>query len=121
MAFSVKFQTILMWVQVWGLPFDLRNKEAGRDIGQGIGKVIEVDCKAIASNQPRFRRVRVDMPLDKPIHWGAPMLSPKGDKVWVAFQHERLLGLCFHCVLLVHETKACKNTKLKVGGGKSIW
>ena len=47
-AFSVNFQTVPMWVQVWGLPFDLIYKEAGIDIGQRIGRVIEVDCKAIA-------------------------------------------------------------------------
>ena len=71
MAFSIKFLTIPIWVQVWGLPFDLINEEeARRDIGQGIGRVIEVDCKAIASNQARFLQVRVDMPLDKPIHRG---------------------------------------------------
>ena len=45
---SVKFLTIPIWVQVWGLLFDLINEEAGRDIGQGIGRVIKVDCKAIA-------------------------------------------------------------------------
>ena len=33
MAFSVKFLTIPIWVQVWGPPFDLINKEARRDIG----------------------------------------------------------------------------------------
>ncbi|XP_030965677.1 uncharacterized protein LOC115986615 isoform X1 [Quercus lobata] len=114
-AFSVNFQTVPMWVQVWGLPFDLINKEVGIDIGQGIGRVIEVDWKAIASDQARFLRVRVDVPLDKPIRRGAPVLSPEGDKVRVAFQYERLCGLCFHCGLLGHEAKACKTTKLKVG------
>uniref|UniRef100_A0A7N2RF99 DUF4283 domain-containing protein n=1 Tax=Quercus lobata TaxID=97700 RepID=A0A7N2RF99_QUELO len=104
-AFSVNFQYVLMWVQVWGLPFDHFNKEAGRDIGRAIGRVIEVDCKAIASDQARFLRIRVEMPIDKPIQRGAPVLSPEGDQVWVAFQYERLLGLCFHCGLLGHESK----------------
>ena len=111
-AFSVNFQTVPMWVQVWGLPFNLINKEAGIDIGQGIGRVIDVDWKAIASDQARFLRVRVDVPLDTPIRREAPVLS---DKVWVAFEYERLCGLCFHCGLLGHEAKACKTTKLKVG------
>nr|POE67563.1 hypothetical protein CFP56_65011 [Quercus suber] len=76
--------------------------------------IIEVDCEAIAPGEARFLRVRVDVPLDKPIRGGAPVLSPEGDKVWVAFKYERLCGLCFHCGLLGHEAKACKFTKLKV-------
>ncbi|XP_050282322.1 uncharacterized protein LOC126723089 isoform X8 [Quercus robur] len=114
-VFSVNFQTVPMWVQVWELPFDLINQEAGRAIGRRIGRVIEVDCKSIASGEARFLRVRVDVPLDKPIRRGAPVLSPEGDKVRVAFKYEGLCGLCFHCGLLGHEAKACKTTKLKVG------
>ncbi|XP_023874189.1 uncharacterized protein LOC111986738 [Quercus suber] len=106
-AFLVKFLTIPILVQVWGLPFDLINAEAGRDIGKGIGRVIVMDSKAIASNQAWFLRVEVEMPLDKPIPRRAPILSPEGDKVWVAFQYEHLIGLCFQCGFLGHEAKAC--------------
>lgn len=96
-----------IWVQVWGLPFDLIDEEAGRDIGRGIGQVTEVDCKAVAPDQARFLRIRVEMPIDKPIQHGALVLSPKGDQVWVAFQYERLLRLCFDYGLLGHEAKLC--------------
>ena len=92
MAFSVNFQYVLIWVQVWGLLFDLINEEAGRDIGKAIGRVIEVDCKEITSDHARFLRIQVEMPIDKLIQRGAPVLSPEGDQVWVAFQYERLLG-----------------------------
>uniref|UniRef100_A0A7N2LK31 Zinc knuckle CX2CX4HX4C domain-containing protein n=1 Tax=Quercus lobata TaxID=97700 RepID=A0A7N2LK31_QUELO len=47
------------------------------------------------------------MPTDKPIQRGAPVISPEGDQVWVAFQYERLQGLCFHYGLLGHEAKSC--------------
>nr|POF16846.1 hypothetical protein CFP56_17415 [Quercus suber] len=50
---------------VWGLPFDLMNLEAGKDISGGIGKVLDVDCKATDSNQAQFLRVRVEVPLNK--------------------------------------------------------
>ena len=56
-----------MWVQVWGLPFDLINKDAGLDIARGIGKVVPVDCKALASDQAHFLRIRVEIPMDKPL------------------------------------------------------
>ena len=80
-TFSVSVLHIPIWVQVWGLPFDLINEEAGRDIGSGIGKVVYVDCKAISSNQSRFLRIRVEMPLDKLIRRRAPVISPEGDRV----------------------------------------
>ncbi|KAK7851769.1 hypothetical protein CFP56_040979 [Quercus suber] len=51
--------------EVWGLPFDLMNLEAGKDISGGIGKVLDVDCKATDSNQAQFLRVRVEVPLNK--------------------------------------------------------
>ena len=37
-------------MQVWGLLFDLINEEEGRDIDSGIGRVVDVDCKAILSD-----------------------------------------------------------------------
>ena len=42
-ARSVSFSVISIWVQVWGLPFDLINEEAGMDIRKGLGHVVEVD------------------------------------------------------------------------------
>lgn len=42
-TFSVNFLHIPIWVEVWGLPFDFINEEAGRDIGSGIGRVVVVD------------------------------------------------------------------------------
>ncbi|XP_065625608.1 uncharacterized protein LOC112020135 [Quercus suber] len=95
------------FTMLWRLPFDLMNVEVGRDIGGGIGNVLEVDCKAITSDQAPFLRVRVEVPLSKPLRRGAPILSPEGDKVWVAFQYERLQGLCFNCGILGHELKTC--------------
>ena len=92
---------------MWGLLFNLITKEASQDIGESIGKVLEVDCKAIVADRARFLCIQVELPLKKPIKRGALVLSPKGDKVWIAFQYERLVGLCFNYGLIGHEARDC--------------
>ena len=37
-----------------GASFDLLSEEVGRDIGNGLGKVVEVDLKALSSDQAVF-------------------------------------------------------------------
>lgn len=66
-----------------------------------------MDAKAIASEQVRFLRIRVDIPLSKPLQRGALVISPEGDKTWVAFKYERIVGLCYLCGHLGHEVKFC--------------
>ena len=66
-ATSVRFTLMPIWVQVWGLPFYLLLEEVGRDIGSSLGDILEVDLKAFSSDQAHFIRVRVELPLDKPL------------------------------------------------------
>ena len=56
-ARTVEFKHIPLWVQVWGLPFDLISEEASKDIGEGLGKVVEIDNKVFLSEQARFVRI----------------------------------------------------------------
>lgn len=39
------------------------------------------------------------------------MVSFEGNRAWVAFEYERIVGLCFACGRLGHESKACPNTE----------
>ena len=105
---TMSFTHIPIWVQAWGLPFDLINEEASQDIGRGLGTFIDVDCKASKSDQAHFLRVRVEIPLDKPLRRGGPVVSPEGDEVQVAFRYERLVGWCFTCGIIGHELKECR-------------
>nr|POF16037.1 hypothetical protein CFP56_45026 [Quercus suber] len=85
------------------------------DIGRRLKKIIEVDCKAFNFDQPRFLRIRVEIPLDKPFQWGGPVVRSKGDEVWVAFRYECLVGWCFACGRIGHDEKECS-----MAGGKDM-
>lgn len=83
------------------------NEEARRDIGGSLGEVLDVDAKSIVSEHARFLRISVDLPLDKPLQRGALVISPEGDKLWLAFKYERIVGLCYSCGWLGHKMKTC--------------
>lgn len=74
-ARTVSFTHIPIWIQVWSLPFDLINEEAGQDIGRALGKFTDLDCKASKSDQAHFLRVCVEIPLDKPLQRGDRSLA----------------------------------------------
>ena len=54
---------------------------------------MEADLKVFASDQARFLRVRVELPLEKPLRRRGVVASPEGDKVCIGFKYERLVGL----------------------------
>ena len=117
---TVTFTHQPFWIQVWGLPFDLITEEAGRDIGSGIGKLVEVDCKAFQTEQSRFLRIRVEVPLDKPLRRGGPVISPEQDEVRVAFKYERLVGWCFTYGKIGHDHKECPSSDA-AGDGEKLY
>ena len=79
----------------------------GRDIGSGLGEVLEVYLKAFSSDQACFIRVRVELPLDKPLYQGGVVASLEGDKVCIGFKYERLIGLCYQCGQIGHKVRVC--------------
>lgn len=77
-ANSMNFTHLPIWVQVWGLPLDLFSEGVGTDIGKGLGRVVEVDLKALASDQARFLQIHVEIRLDIPVCRGSKVQGPKG-------------------------------------------
>ena len=82
-------------------------KEVGRDLGNRLGKYIESDKRSWLSEQAKFMRIRVDLPINKPLRRGGNIFNPNGGKFWVTFKYERLPSFCFQCGILGHDEKHC--------------
>ena len=104
---NLVFTHASFWVQVWGLPFEHMTKEASRDIGGKIGRVIEVDKRSWQADQAKFMRVRVDLPIKKPLRRGGYVTNMDGERCWVSFKYERLPTFCFTCGKIGHDDKYC--------------
>lgn len=119
---TVSFHSVSFWVQLWGLPFEFVNPVIGEIIGKRIGSFYAIDNKEVVGEMGRFLRVRVGVPIDKPLKHGGYITLGNGAKYWVDYKFERLNNFCYYCGSLLREQGECgvklsdeKNGVLKEG------
>ena len=44
-ADNVKFDSVALWIQIWGAPFHLVSPKVAEAVGSKLGMVVEVDKK----------------------------------------------------------------------------
>ncbi|KAK9988823.1 hypothetical protein SO802_029062 [Lithocarpus litseifolius] len=106
-ATNITFTHAPFWIQVWGFPFEYMSKEAGKDIGSKLGKVIEVNKRLLQAEQAKFMRIRVAISIDKPLRRGRNITNADGELCWLTFRYERLPTFCYICDLIGHDDKHC--------------
>lgn len=106
------------WVQVWGLPFEYMNVEVGKELGRKLGNVIEVDKRSMQDDQVKFLRIKVDLPIDKPLRRGGYIFAYKGEQNWVSFRCERLPTFFFLCGKLGHNENHCESNQAEKAGDR---
>ncbi|XP_065618457.1 uncharacterized protein LOC136062818 [Quercus suber] len=115
---NISFSHSPFWVQIWGLPFENMTEDIGRDIGSKIGRVLEVDKRAILADQAKFLRIRVEVQIEKPLRRGGFVKSDEDGRVWVDFRYERLPTFCYRCGILGHDEKHCQAILLEHSSGR---
>ena len=106
-ADNVKFDSGALWIQIWGAPFHLVSPKVVEAVGSELGMVVDVDKKQKQGGQSFFMRVKVEVPLAKPIRRGAFLARSEGTKHWVTLKYERLPLFCHHCGILGHDLRHC--------------
>nr|XP_023873333.1 uncharacterized protein LOC111985919 [Quercus suber] len=79
-ADNVRFDSISLWVQIWGTPFDLVSPKIVETVGSRIGSVVEVEKKQKIEGQSYFMKVKVAIPLAKLISRKAFLAGSDGTK-----------------------------------------
>ena len=79
----------------------------GRDVGNSLGRFIEMDKRAYQLDQALFTRIRVELPINKPLRRGGNVVSLDAEKFWVNFKYERLPTFCILYGKLGHDDKHC--------------
>ena len=85
---NIKFDSISLWIQIWGAPFDLVSLKVAEVVGSKLGSVVEVEKKQKPEGQSYFMRVKVAIPLAKPIRRGAFLVGSEGTKHWVTLKNK---------------------------------
>jgi len=82
-------------------------EDTSRDIGNRIGKFLEVYRRSWQLDKVKYMRARAELPLNKPLCRGGYLMNGEGEKLWVTFKYERLPMMCYFCGRLGHDDKHC--------------
>lgn len=77
---NIKFETVSMWVQIWGSPFDMVCPQVAMEVGHRLGTIEEVEQRNKQDLQNLFMRVKVSIPIAKLIWRGGVYLTQTDKK-----------------------------------------
>lgn len=103
----VKFTHSVFWICVYNLPFLSMVADVEENIGNDIGRVLEVDVPNNGIGWGQFLRIRVEIDITKPLLWGKILEDDQGKPFWVDFQYEHLPIFCYWCGRIVHSGNDC--------------
>ena len=117
---NVKFNSMSLWVQIWGVTFDMFSLKVATEVGSKMGVVEEVEKRQKQEAQSIFMQVIVSIPTSKPFRRGSYIAGLDGGCTWVTFKYERLPMFCHYCDLLGHDIRHCASHYAMLKNGKEV-
>ncbi|XP_031112070.1 uncharacterized protein LOC116016045 [Ipomoea triloba] len=104
----VQLNEVLIWVQVYDLPFGYDFEKVLEQIGNFMGRFIAVDSNNFGGSwNSSYIRIRVALKVEVPLRRKMKLKLREGTSVWIMFKYERLHTFCFFCGMLGHTDKLC--------------
>ncbi|XP_073041756.1 uncharacterized protein [Primulina eburnea] len=105
---DINFDELAIWVQCHNLPFAFMHESVIRNLGERIGRVLEVDGEEDGNCTGKFVRVRVLLDITKPLLQGLRVKPEEAEEeICILLLYERLPNFCYLCGRLGHVLKEC--------------
>ena len=92
---NIPMEKASLWIQIWGAPFDMISPQVAKEVGSRLEEVKEVEWGKRKDDVNFFMRVRVVLPIMKPLRRGGFIASLEGERYWVSFKYEASYVLPF--------------------------
>ncbi|XP_031098250.1 uncharacterized protein LOC116002287 [Ipomoea triloba] len=104
---DVVLDSVDMWVQVHDLPLGYTSDLVLEQIGNFLGAFVRCDERFAGAPWRTFYRIRVAIPVGRPIRRRMNLVKRDKSSSWVSFRYESLHTYCFFCGMLGHSYKFC--------------
>ncbi|XP_074373435.1 uncharacterized protein LOC141713759 [Apium graveolens] len=104
---TVEINKIDLWVQLHGMSTFFMSQRVATDIGNYIGSYVDGDPNNFIGVWREYLRIRVSIPLDKPIKRRIKIKKSAKEWCWVNFQYEAIPAFCFIYGLIGHGERFC--------------
>ena len=94
--------------------------QVAKEVGNRLGAVDEVEQRRGQDELNYFMRVRVALPISKPIRRGSFIAGSDGERHWVKFKYKRLPLFCHFCGMLGHDVKNCATHFAETNNGGMV-
>ena len=80
---NIELEHASLWIQIWGAPFDMVSPQVAKEVGSRLGIVEEVEWKQRHDDPNFFMRVKVALPIGKPLRRGSFIAGSDGIRTCV--------------------------------------